>query len=91
MPMLHIPKTCKQTHKIKIGKSLKRADSDCIFLMFYTLPCAALLCKTTGIYQAAWRVWSNRVCNRVRCAAPISKAHVVSGTHVVSQSSAILV
>ena len=31
MTLLHILKTFEQIHKIKIGKSLKRVDSDCIF------------------------------------------------------------
>ena len=31
MLLLRFPKTFEQTHKIKIGKSLKRVDSDCIF------------------------------------------------------------
>ena len=30
MPLLRIPKTFEQTHKIKIGKSLKRVDFECI-------------------------------------------------------------
>ena len=38
MALLRIPKTFEQMHKIKIGKSLKRIDSDCIFLVFETLP-----------------------------------------------------
>ena len=31
MPLLRFPKPFEQTHKIKIEKSLKRVDSDCIF------------------------------------------------------------
>ena len=31
MPLLRILKTFEQIHKIKIGKSLKRDDSDCFF------------------------------------------------------------
>ena len=31
MPLLRFPKTFKHTHKIKIGNSLKRVDSDCFF------------------------------------------------------------
>ena len=31
MPSLRVLKAFQQTHKIKIGKSLKRVDSDCIF------------------------------------------------------------
>ena len=34
MPLLCFPKTFQHTHKIKIGKSLKRVDSDCFFLVF---------------------------------------------------------
>ena len=30
MPLLRFRKTFEQTHKIKIGKSLKRVDSDCV-------------------------------------------------------------
>ena len=32
MSLLRFPKTFEHTHKIKIGKSLKRVDSDCFFL-----------------------------------------------------------
>ena len=31
MTLLRFLKTFEQTHKIKIGKSFKRVDSDCIF------------------------------------------------------------
>ena len=29
MPLLRFPQTFEHVHKIKIGKSLKRVDSDC--------------------------------------------------------------
>ena len=38
MPFLRCPKSFEQSHKNKIGKSLKRVDSGCMFLVFYTLP-----------------------------------------------------
>ena len=44
MPLLRFPKTFEQTHIIRIGKLLKRVDSDCILLVFWTLPNHALEC-----------------------------------------------
>ena len=32
MPILRFPKTFEHTYKIKIGKSLKRVNSECFFV-----------------------------------------------------------
>ena len=63
MPLLRFAKTFEQTRKIKIRKSLKRVDSDCIFLVFSTLPVAsddikvvmrvAVLASASGVVEAS--------------------------------------
>ena len=50
MSLLRIFKTFEQTHKIKIGKSLKRVDSDCIFLVFQTLPTLIVVIHSDAAY-----------------------------------------